>query len=153
MFPMSESAQRGMALFFNKAKCSACHAGANFADEQYHNLGVGMQAAKPDLGRFTVTKEEKDKGAFKTPTLRNVALSPPYMHDGSQQTLEEVIDWYNQGGHKNPWLSDKMTPLNLTDQEKVDLLGFLVEGLTGEFPYVSQSRLPPTVAADEKVVQ
>ena len=112
-----------------------------------------MQAAKPDLGRFTVTKEEKDKGAFNTPTLRNVALSPPYMHDGSQQTLEEVIDWYNQGGHKNPWLSDKMTPLNLTDQEKVDLLGFLVEGLTGEFPYVSQSRLPPTVAADEKVVQ
>lgn len=153
MFPMSDSAKRGMTLFFNKAKCSACHAGANFADEQYHNLGVGMQAAKPDLGRFTVTKEEKDKGAFKTPTLRNVALSPPYMHDGSQQTLEEVIDWYNQGGHKNPWLSDKMTPLNLTDQEKVDLLGFLVEGLTGEFPYVSQSRLPPTVAADEKVVQ
>ncbi len=153
MFPMSESAQRGMVLFFNKAKCSACHAGANFTDEQYHNLGVGMQAAKPDQGRFDVTKEDKDRGAFKTPTLRNVALSPPYMHDGSQQTLEEVIDWYDKGGHKNEWLSDKMKPLNLTDQEKVDLLGFLVEGLTGEFPYVSQSRLPPTVSADEKVVQ
>ncbi len=153
MFPMSESAQRGMVLFFNKAKCSACHAGANFTDEQYHNLGVGMQASKPDLGRFEVTKEEKDKGAFKTPTLRNVALSPPYMHDGSQQTLEEVIDWYDKGGHKNQWLSDKMKPLNLTDQEKVDLLGFMVEGLTGEFPYVSQSRLPPAVSAEEKVVQ
>ena len=75
------------------------------------------------------------------------------MHDGSQQTLEEVIHWYDKGGHKNEWLSDKMQRLNLTELEKVDLLGFLVEGLTGEFPYVSQSRLPPTVSADEKVVQ
>ncbi len=153
IYPMSDSARRGMVLFFNKAKCAACHAGANFTDEQYHNLGVGMQSSKPDLGRFDVTKEDKDRGAFKTPTLRNVALSPPYMHDGSQQTLEEVIDWYDKGGHRNEWLSDKMKPLNLTDQEKVDLLGFMVEGLTGEFPYVIQSRLPPTIAADEKVVQ
>ena len=141
-FPMSESAQRGMILFAGKANCAACHAGANFTDEQYHNLGVGMEAKEPDLGRFDVTKQEKDRGAFKTPTLRNVALSPPYMHDGSQETLEEVIDWYNKGGHKNPWLSDKMKPLNLTEQEKADLLAFMLEGLTGEFPYVAQSRLP-----------
>lgn len=140
--PMSDSAQRGMVLFAGKANCAACHAGANFADEQYHNLGVGMESDKPDLGRFVVTKVEKDRGAFKTPTLRNVALSPPYMHDGSQATLDEVIEWYNKGGHKNRWLSDKMKPLNLTDQEKADLLAFMVEGLTGDFPYVSQSRLP-----------
>ena len=140
--PMSESAQRGMKLFFGKANCAACHAGANFTDEQYHNLGVGMDAKDPDLGRFDVTKEEKDRGAFKTPTLRNVALSPPYMHDGSQATLEEVVEWYDKGGHKNPWLSDKMKPLNLNDQEEADLVAFMVEGLTGAFPYVAQARLP-----------
>lgn len=151
--PMSESAKRGMALFFAKANCSACHAGANFTDEQYHNLGVGMQADEPDLGRYEVTKQEKDRGAFKTPTLRNVALSPPYMHDGSQKTLEEVIEWYDEGGHKNPWLSDKMKPLNLTPQEKSDLLAFMVEGLTGEFPYVSQSRLPQNPSPGENVLQ
>jgi cytochrome c peroxidase len=140
--PMSESAQRGMALFANKANCAACHAGANFTDEQYHNLGVGMDAEKPDLGRYEVTKEEKDKGAFKTPTLRNTALSPPYMHDGSQATLEEVVEWYDKGGHKNKWLSDKMKPLKLTDQEQKDLVAFMVEGLTSDFSPVYQTRLP-----------
>ncbi|NNE00073.1 MAG: PDZ domain-containing protein [Pirellulaceae bacterium] len=140
--PMSESAVRGMKLFAKKARCAECHAGANFTDEQYHNLGVGMDAEKPDLGRFDVTKDPKDKGAFKTPTLRNVALSPPYMHDGSQKTLEEVVEWYNKGGHKNPWLSDKMKPLELTEQEKKDVVAFMKEGLTGEFPKVESGRLP-----------
>ncbi|KAA5545172.1 c-type cytochrome [Roseiconus nitratireducens] len=140
--PMSESAKRGMKLFSGKANCTACHAGANFADEQYHNLGVGMDAEEPDLGRYEVTEQEKDKGAFKTPTLRNVALSGPYMHDGSQKTLEEVVEWYDKGGHKNPWLSDKMKPLNLTDQEKADLVAFMKEGLTGSFPKLETGRLP-----------
>ena len=140
--PMSESAQRGMALFAGKANCAACHAGANFTDEQYHNLGVGMTAEKPDLGRYAVTKDKKDWGAFKTPTLRNVVMSPPYMHDGSQKTLEEVVDWYDKGGHKNAGLSDKMKVLNLTSQEKADLVAYMVEGLTGDFPVVNQGRLP-----------
>ncbi|TWT94404.1 cytochrome-c peroxidase [Stieleria varia] len=140
--PMSESAKRGMKLFAGKANCAACHAGANFSDEQYHNLGVGMDGEKPDLGRYEITKEEKDKGAFKTPTLRNVALSAPYMHDGSQKTLEEVVEWYNKGGHKNPWLSDKMKPLNLTPQEAADVVAFMKEGLTGTFPEVETNRLP-----------
>jgi cytochrome c peroxidase len=140
--PMSESAKRGMKLFAGKAKCTLCHAGANFADEQYHNLGVGMDKENPDLGRYEVTKQEKDKGAFKTPTLRNIALSAPYMHDGSQETLEEVVEWYDKGGHKNPWLSDKMQPLNLTDQEKADLVAFMKEGLTGPFPKIETGRLP-----------
>lgn len=140
--PMSESAQRGMVLFAGKANCTACHAGANFTDEQYHNLGVGMAADKPDLGRYAVSKDKKDWGAFKTPTLRNIVMSPPYMHDGSQKTLEEVVDWYDKGGHKNPGLSDKMKVLNLTDQEKADLVAYMVEGLTGDFPVVNQGRLP-----------
>ena len=140
---MSESAERGMKLFATKkANCTACHAGANFTDEQYHNLGVGMDADEPDWGRFDVTKEEKDKGAFKTPTLRNVAMSAPYMHDGSQKTLEEVVEWYDKGGHKNEWLSDKMKPLKLTDQEKKDLVAFMKEGLTGSFPKIEHGRLP-----------
>ncbi len=140
--PMSESAVRGMKLFATKANCAVCHAGANFTDEQYHNLGVGMEGDDPDLGRFVVTKEEKDKGGFKTPTLRNVALTAPYMHDGSQQTLEEVVEWYNKGGHPNKWLSDKMKPLNLNDQEKKDLVAFMKEGLTSDFPEINSGRLP-----------
>jgi cytochrome c peroxidase len=141
-YAMSESAVRGMDLFFNKGKCNACHIGVNFTDELYHNLGVGMEAKKPDLGRFKVTGKEADKGAFKTPTLRNVVHSPPYMHDGSQATLAEVVDWYNKGGHPNPWLSDKVPKLDLTDQEKADLVAFMKDGLTGSFPKIETGRLP-----------
>ena len=139
---MSDSALRGQDLFFGKrVGCSNCHVGANLADEQYHNLGVGMSAKEPDLGRFAETKIEKDKGAFKTPTIRNVALSAPYMHDGSLATLEEVVEHYNKGGDKNPWLSDKIVPLKLTPQEKLDLVEFM-RACTGSFPYVSSARLP-----------
>ena len=89
---LSELAVKGRELFFSeKANCTACHAGANFTDEKYHNLGVGMDVATPDKGRAEISKDEKETGAFKTPTVRNVALNPPYMHDGSQKTLEEVV--------------------------------------------------------------
>jgi len=139
--PISESAVRGSELFSKKANCTACHAGANFTDELYHNLGVGMDAAQPDVGRFAQTKVEKDTGAFKTPTIRNVALSAPYMHDGSQKTLLEVVEWYAKGGHPNPHLSDKIKKLELTDQDKADLVAFM-EACTGSFPPVEQLRLP-----------
>ncbi len=140
--PMSDSAVRGFDLFFSKrVGCSACHVGANLSDEQYHNLGIGMSAEKPDLGRYEQTKVEKDKGAFKTPTVRNVALSAPYMHDGSLATLEEVVEHYNKGGDKNKWLSDKIVPLKLTAQEKLDLVEFM-RACTGSFPFVSSARLP-----------
>ena len=140
--PMSDSAKRGRDIFFTeKGNCTACHVGANLADEKYHNLGVGMEKEEPDLGRFAVTGDEQDMGAFKTPTIRNVALTAPYMHDGSQQTLEEVVEWYNKGGHPNPHLSDKVRPLNLTDQEKSDLVEFM-KACTGPTPTVETSRLP-----------
>jgi len=140
--PMNESAKRGRDLFFNqKSNCSACHVGANFSDELYHNLGVGMAVAEPDLGRYTQTKVDKDKGAFKTPTLRNIAQTGPYMHDGSQNTLEEVVEWYAKGGHPNPHLSDKIKKLDLTAQDKTDLVEFM-KALTGPFPLVETGRLP-----------
>lgn len=140
--PMSDSAKRGQKLFFSKeANCAACHVGANFTDEKYHNLGVGMDAEKPDLGRFAETGKEEDKGAFKTPTLRNVAQNGPYMHDGSQKTLLEVVEWYVKGGHANPHLSDKIKAFKASEQDKLDLVAFM-EALTGPLPKVQMQRLP-----------
>ncbi len=128
---LSPAAQRGLALFEGKARCVICHTGFNFTDEGYHNIGVGMDKESPDLGRYTVTKSEADKGAFKTPTLRDVAKRGPYMHDGSEKTLEQVVAFYNKGGHKNPWLTPEIQPLNLTAPEQTDLVAFL-RVLTGE---------------------
>lgn len=141
--PMTDSAIRGRDLYFSdKASCSACHVGANLTDEKYHNIGVGMDKEKPDIGREEVTKDPKDHGAFKTPTVRNVAHSAPYMHDGSIGTLEEVVEWYAKGGHPNPALSEKIKKLELSDQDKKDLVEFMKQGLTGEFPKVARGRLP-----------
>jgi cytochrome c peroxidase len=140
--PMSEAAKRGRELYFtDKANCSACHVGANLTDEKYHNIGVGMDREKPDIGREEVTKDPKDHGSFKTPTIRNVALSAPYMHDGSQKTLAEVVEWYAKGGHPNPNLSDKIKKLELSDQDKADLVAFM-EACTGDFPKINRGRLP-----------
>lgn len=128
---LSRAAQRGLELSRGKARCVRCHTGFNFTDEGYHNLGVGMDKPKPDLGRYEITKREEDKGAFKTPTLRDIALTAPYFHDGSAKTLEEVVEFYNKGGIRNPHLSKEIVPLNLTAQEKADLVEFL-QSLTGE---------------------
>ena len=110
-------------FFSEKANCTACHAGANFTDEKYHNMGVGMDKEMPidvDHGREDFTKDPRICGAFKTPTIRNVAASGPYMHDGSQTTLEEVVEWYAKGGHPNPNSSEKIKKLDLSDQDKKD---------------------------------
>lgn len=140
--PMSESARRGREIFFTtKGRCSACHVGANLADEKYHNLGVGMEADEPDLGRFAVTKQQVDRGAFKTPTIRNVTLTGPYMHDGSMETLEEVVEWYAKGGFPNPTLSKDVKKLDLTVQDKNDLVAFM-KACTSKLPKVEQDRLP-----------
>jgi cytochrome c peroxidase len=140
---MSESAVRGLQIFNDaqKANCVTCHAGFNFTDESYHNLGVGMDKPTPDVGRFGVTKQDVDRGAFKTPTLRNVAQNAPYMHDGSEKTLRDVIELYDRGGKPNKWLSKEIRPLNLTEQEKADLVAFL-EALTGEVRGTERPSLP-----------
>jgi cytochrome c peroxidase len=129
---MSEEAQRGMALFKSKARCILCHNGPNFTDNQFHNLGVPQVGPmKEDLGRYYVTRQDRDKGAFKTPTLRSIIETAPYMHDGAFKTLEEVVDFLNKGGGQNSHLSPLMKPLGLKDQEKSDLIAFL-NALTGE---------------------
>jgi cytochrome c peroxidase len=145
---LSESAQRGMKLFFGKAQCSSCHAGPNFTDEGFHNLGVGMDQEKPDEGRYGAIKaDHADQtgmtGAFKTPTLREIARTAPYMHDGSLATLEAVIDHYDKGGVPNPFLEEDVYPLKLTAQDKADLATFLKEGLSSEnYPMIKAPKLP-----------
>lgn len=139
---MEEAAVRGLALFRGKARCVLCHNGANFTDNQFHNLGVPQVGPmKEDLGRYYVTKAEKDKGAFKTPTLRSIAETAPYMHDGVFKTLEEVVDFLNGGGGANPNLSQLVKPLGLTAEDKADLVAFL-KALTGEPIKVELPKLP-----------
>jgi cytochrome c peroxidase len=139
---MTDAAVRGMAVFNGKGNCVTCHAGFNFTDESYHNLGVGMLDTKPDPGRVAVTKARSETGAFKTPTLRNVAQSAPYMHDGSEATLADVIDYYDRGGNKNRYLAKEMRPLGLTSGEKADLVAFL-EALDGDVtPVVVPTEFP-----------
>jgi cytochrome c peroxidase len=121
----------GMNIFIDKAKCDKCHEGINFTSNSYANLGIGMDKPKPDLGRYTVTKDPKDWGAFKTPTLREIEHTAPYMHDGSLKTLEEVVDLYDKGGRPNKNLDERMKKLNLTAVEKKDLVEFL-RALSGE---------------------
>jgi len=122
---------RGLSVFVNKAKCDACHEGSNFTLNAFHNLGVGSQKATPDEGRFAVTKDPADWGTFKTPTLREIAKTAPYMHDGSLATLEEVVDYYDKGGIKNKNLDERLKPLQLTAAEKKDLVEFM-KSLNGE---------------------
>jgi cytochrome c peroxidase len=128
---LSESAQRGLELFRGKARCTRCHSGFNFTDEKFHNLGIGWDTNTVDLGRYMVTKNPEDVGAFKTPTLREIARTAPYMHDGRFKTLEEVVNFYNQGGIANPHRDNTLIPLEMNDQEKADLVAFL-KSLNGE---------------------
>jgi cytochrome c peroxidase len=147
---LSEAARYGFALFTGKAGCSSCHTGPTFTDEQFHNTGVawrgpstastnsrqavartsGQEAGPRDLGRASVTGAYDDRGAFKTPTLRELTRTAPYMHDGSFATLDEVIEFYDRGGAQNPGLDVKLRPLHLTPADRKNLLAFL-QSLTG----------------------
>jgi len=139
---MSKAAVRGMEIFNGKGHCSPCHSGPAFSDQGFHNLGVGYANGKyADEGRYSQTKLPEDMGAFKTPGLRNVALTYPYLHDGSETTLEDVIELYNRGGVPNPALDPLMLPLNLTQHEKADLVEFL-KALTGTLPDIKKPTLP-----------
>ena len=131
---LSAKAKWGHALFFGKAACNQCHLNFNLTDSLFHNLGVGWDATKKefkDIGRYEISKKEEDKGAFKTPGLRDLSKRAPFMHDGSVKTLTEVVELYNKGGEKNPHLSPKIKPLNLTKDEVAAVVAFMV-ALDGE---------------------
>ena len=161
---LSESEKRGMVLFglrlnsddefkpgveLQKGKCTVCHVGANFTDEQFHNLGIGWDPSTKkhkDIGRWAPVpigaKTDADLGSFKTPTVRDIELTAPYMHDGSLKTLEEVVEHYDKGGNPNPSLDPDIKPLKLTSQESADLVAFM-KALTGE--HKSLEELLPTL--------
>ena len=123
---LPQEARTGMWLFESRAGCWKCHSGPNLSDEEFHNTGVGFGEKDRDPGRMEVSKDAKDNFAFKTPTLRGVAETGPFMHDGSVKTLKEVVEFYNKGGSKDdPELDKDIKPLDLSDEE----VGFLVEFL------------------------
>jgi cytochrome c peroxidase len=127
---MTASQIHGMDVF-KKAKCDKCHEGNNFTDNKFHNLGVGTDAKNPDTGRFGVTGDPKDWGAFKTPTLRDVASVAPYLHDGSKKNLRQVVEFYDEGCTPNKNLDPDIKRLKLSDRDKEDLVEFL-RALSGE---------------------
>ncbi len=121
----------GLRIFVGKGNCSACHVGPNFSDEEFHNTGVAWREGRlTDPGRFSVTGLDEHRGAFKTPTLREISRTAPYMHDGSIGTLEEVVEFYDRGGDPSPSLDNDIRPLGLEADEKRALVAFL-RALTG----------------------
>ena len=131
---VTDKVKLGDQIFFAKAECAQCHVGWNFTDSKFHNLGVGWDPQTKgfaDPGRAKVSGKPEETGAFKTPTLRDIARHAPYMHDGSVATLRETVEHYNKGGNPNPWLSERMKPLNLTPDE-VEALVAMMEALDGE---------------------
>ena len=122
---LSQSAWRGWNIF-QAIKCNNCHDGVLFTDQQYHNVGIGMDQKEPDVGRFKVTNKPEDMGAFKTPTLRDIAKSAPYFHDGSAATLEEAVDLMLAGGKENEHLDRKnLEKRKILPEQREDLLNFL----------------------------
>lgn len=134
---INAEARRGFEVFNGKANCNACHSGFNFSDDGFHNIGV----TGTDEGRFAVSKIKINQGAFKTPGLRDVSRTGPYMHNGMYRTLEEVVEHYDRGGDVKENLDPNMKPLNLTPQEKIDLVEFM-KTLDGEPIQLIVPRLP-----------
>ena len=144
--------KRGWQLFQTKAQCIKCHAfnrsAPFFTDFDFHNTGIAMRGADAaDLGRFLVTKRPADTGAFKTPTLRDVELTAPYMHDGSRKTLLDVVRFYDRGGEANRYLDRRMSPLNLSDEEMNALVEFMRSLTSDDVLRRTQSAKPQTRAA------
>jgi cytochrome c peroxidase len=147
---LSDAEKRGLIVFIGKAACSECHNGPNFTDNKYHNLGMVPAHGNPnDVGRYAVTKNPEDRNAFKTPTLRNVSLTAPYMHNGSSATLEEVVELYDRGGGDAPNKSKLIYKLNLSPQEKADLVAFM-KSLNGTLPQMKPPAMYPEADPQSK---
>jgi cytochrome c peroxidase len=123
---LTDLEQAGLNLFRGRAQCAGCHGGQNFTDERFHNTGVAWRNGRfADEGRFAISHSPEDRGAFKTPTLREIARTAPYMHDGSLKTLEDVVDFYSDGGRRNPNLDRRMRPQRFSSGEKAALVAFM----------------------------
>ena len=122
---LTPAARSGLWFYESRGSCWRCHSGANFSDEDFHNTGVGATGGVPEEGRFAVTGDAADRGRFKTPTLRGLTHTAPYMHDGSLATLEEVVDFYRKGGHPNANLDEEVRALEMTDEDATNLVAFL----------------------------
>ena len=134
---MSAQQVRGFDLFVGKASCASCHSAPNFTDNGFHNIGLkSFGDANPLPGRFKHKPVKLMQGAFKTPTLKDISLRAPYFHDGSARTLMEVVEHYDRGGDVKTNLSPNMKPLNLSKQEKEDLVQFLHALTSPQKPFV-----------------
>lgn len=124
---LAEDARQGLWLFESRGRCWRCHSGPNFSDESFHATGIGAKDGQPEEGRFRVTRDESDRGRFKTPTLRGLAQTAPYMHDGSLATLRDVVEFYSRGGNADaiPHPDPELTKLDLSEDDKRHLIAFL----------------------------
>jgi cytochrome c peroxidase len=122
---LDDAARAGLWFYESRGGCWRCHGGANFTDEEFHNTGVGVEAGQAEPGRAAVTGDPADRGRFKTPTLRGVAHTAPYMHDGSLATLADVVRFYREGGRPNDGLDPLLAPLAMTDADAHNLEAFL----------------------------
>ena len=134
---ISEEAKKGFAVFNGKGRCSACHSEWNFSDNSFHDIGLKSE----DIGRYAILEIDSMKHAFKTPGLRNIDQRGPYMHDGSEATLMDVVNHYNDGFVQRPSLSKDIKKLNLTEDEKSSLVAFM-KTLTSKDPEVTLPVLP-----------
>jgi len=142
---MTSQEKKGLEIFNGKGHCTLCHWGSNFSDGRFHNLGVApMVGAKPDDGRFEITKNPKDKGTFKTPTVRDAALRAPYMHNGSEQDLRSLVRLYDRGGGDDAVNLDAlMLPLGLSDEETEALVAFMKRAMVSTNPSVANEKPIP----------
>jgi cytochrome c peroxidase len=123
---LSPEEREGLRVFRGKGDCTSCHVGPNFTDERFHNTGIAWRdGSMQDEGRSAVTGKPEDRGAFKTPTLREIARTAPYMHDGTLVSLDDVVEYYDRGGNSSPGLDPELRPLKLTASDKRALVAFL----------------------------
>ncbi|TFH00817.1 MAG: cytochrome-c peroxidase [Calditrichales bacterium] len=143
---LTEEEKMGLEIFNGKGHCTSCHWGGLFSDGRFHNIGVPTKAGQaPDAGRHDVTKDPADMGKFKTPTVRDAALRAPYLHDGSEKSLEDLVELYNLGGRADdPNLDPLIVPLGLSDAEKKALVSFMKRAMTSLNPEVADVKPVPS---------
>jgi cytochrome c peroxidase len=130
---LSTPERSGLWFYESRGQCWRCHSGPNFSDESFHNTGVGARDGVPEEGRMAITHDAADRGRFKTPTLRGLVFTAPYMHDGSLAALEDVVKFYRAGARANSDLAPELAPIEMSDDDAKNLAAFL-RALSREVP-------------------